>query len=404
MNKKLNLVIFGMNSYEAWQSGVENRNFQVLEELTKRPEIEKILFLDYLPWTWKQAAKMLLGIIRSRLRFEHHNHYPAWSGRLKQISEKLLVYTDAGYFLNRARFYQRLKKIIAQKLGDNYSLWSYYPVDLGYLTELQPELVIFDLVDNWAEHPSYQKIKKQLLANYTNLIKQADLVFTVAEHFKNWLGDEPNIYWIPNGVRTEKFTEPTKLINKDLATIPEPRVIYVGTIQKRIDFELLEYLLAQHPQKSFIFIGPAWPNYWYWRFFPNNPHRTIVDLQKKYHNLHWLGRKPYPEVPAYLHQSKVAIVPHISNEFIQYTDSMKIYEYLAAGLPVVTTPSPNLEQFSNFIHLAKTAPEFSRALDQALAENNPVNNLHRQTLTENHHWSKRVEIMIQLIEKKITER
>lgn len=402
MNKKINLVIFGMSAYENWLAGVENRNFQILQELTKQKDIEKIIYIDYLPWTIKQALKTVLSIISCRLKIKK-NRYPSWTSRLTKISEKLLIYSDFGYFFNRSKFFKRLKKIISTELNSSYLLWSYYPVNLDYLEELQPELIIFDLVDNWAEHPSYQKIKNQLIQNYKQLIQKADLVFTVAEHFKNWLGDEANIYWIPNGVRTEKFSEPSRLINKDLSTIPEPRIGYVGTIQNRLDFPLLEYVLQQHPQKSFVFIGPTWPIYFSW-LWPNSPRQLIKKLQKKYKNFYWLGRKPYQEIPTYLHHYKVGIIPHTTGNYTRYTDSMKIYEYLATGLPVVTTPAPNLEQFAGLIQVAATPVEFSHAIDEALLENNRQANNNRQAVALANDWSRRAETMLQLIEKKLAER
>lgn len=402
MNKKINLIIFGMSAYENWLAGVQNRNFQILQELIKQKDVEKIIYVDYLPWTFKQALKIALSILRSRLKLKKI-HYPSLTSRLTKPLEKLLVYSNFGYFFNKSKFYQQLKQLILKELGNNYLLWSYYPVNLDYLTELQPKLTVFDLVDNWAEHPSYQTIKNQLVQNYKQLVQKADLVFTVAEHFKNWLGDEANIYWLPNGVRTEKFNEPSRLINKDLSIIPEPRIGYTGTIQNRIDFPLLEYVLQQHPQKSFVFIGPTWPIYFSW-LWPNSPRQLIIKLRKKYKNFYWLGRKSYQEIPTYLHHCKIGIIPHTTGSYTRYTDSMKIYEYLAAGLPVVTTPAPNLEQFAGLIQVATTPEEFSHAIDEALLENNPPANSRRQAVAQANDWSRRAETMLQLIQKKLAER
>src|SRR3989338_8056393 len=116
MNQKINLVMFGMSYYEDWLKGVENRNFHILQELLKQDKIGKIIYIDYLPWTFKQAVKTALHLIGSRLKSKNRS-WPSWSARLLRQQPKWLIYSDFNYFFNRRKFYQKLQKVIHQELG-----------------------------------------------------------------------------------------------------------------------------------------------------------------------------------------------------------------------------------------------------------------------------------------------
>jgi glycosyltransferase involved in cell wall biosynthesis len=127
-----------------------------------------------------------------------------------------------------------------------------------YWQSLGQKFTIFDAVDNWLNHSSYQKYKEQLKASYDLIEKQADLIFTVSPNLVHFFGDQPNVYWLPNGVDTKHYSQKFSLINRDIADIPKPVIGYIGVIQDRVDLKLLEHLAVANPSKSIVLVGPVW--------------------------------------------------------------------------------------------------------------------------------------------------
>ena len=156
----------------------------------------------------------------------------------------------------------------------------------------------------------------------------------------------------------------------------------------RLDVDLIAYLARENPNKSLVMIGWVWPNL-----------KTIIQQKlKPFTNIYWLGRKSYREALAYLRGFDVAIVPHLQNEFNRFTDPLKIYEYLAAGKPVVSTPANNLPGFKQLIYSANTPEEFNNCLRTAISETNTTLIKERRALAEANAWPVRINEMWQRLE------
>ena len=120
------------------------------------------------------------------------------------------------------------------------------------LKNIKSRLTVFDSVDNWAEHSSYVKFKTRIEKSYDYIKKNTDIIFTVAEDLKNLFDDQPNVYWIPNGVDLKHYQDEWKLVNRDIGDLPKPIIGYIGVIQDRVDLELIQFLAENNPNKSFV--------------------------------------------------------------------------------------------------------------------------------------------------------
>ncbi|HNZ86195.1 MAG TPA: glycosyltransferase [bacterium] len=383
--QKFDIVMFSMSSYSEWDSGTSNRNFQVLKQLKNNPKIDKILTVDYLPHTIKRAIKNykvnILGntkgniIKKSRLT------------KIYQPEEKITVYSTISNIFSTKKTLQNINKFLKKHGYKNVILWSYYPLNADYFDEVEHSVSVFDTVDNWCEHSSYLKFKKKLEKNYKTIKEKANIIFVLSKSGEEiFTPRKDNIYHITQGVDLAHYMMKNKLINNDIAKIHRPIIGYIGIIQEnRINFDLIEYIAKKNLDKSIVLIGPIW----------NKDHEKLL---KNYSNIYLLGKKTYGEAPDYINQFDVGIIPHMLNDFIKYTCPMKVYEYLACGIPVVTTDAPGIEQFKDVVSVANDFEKFNIAIQEELNNDSQEKIDNRIKIIKDHTWEKKVDQMLNHIQ------
>ena len=114
----------------------------------------------------------------------------------------------------------------------------------------------------------------------------------------------------------------------DQIGLPRPRIGYFGVIDERVDYELLDAVATARPSWQIVMVGPT----------------AKVDpaILPRRCNLHWLGIKPYADLPAYLSGWQVGLMPFALNEATRFISPTKTPEFLAAGVPLVSTPVPDV--------------------------------------------------------------
>jgi glycosyltransferase involved in cell wall biosynthesis len=243
---------------------------------------------------------------------------------------------------------------------------------------LRPRLACYHRVDDFGAMDNAQKPLEQALE------EDADLIFAVspnlvAQHRQR--GRDAIL--LPNGVDIGLFSQAIEgelLVPEDLACIPHPRVGFIGwLIPYWIDIELMLEIARMRPDWSLVLIGPkvAWEP-------PLLPP-----------NVHLLGFRPYHQLPNYLKGLDVCLVPFKDNAITHGASPLKLYEYLAAGRAVVSTPVPDLPTFGDLVWQAHTAQEFVRAIEDALASaHDPVLQQRRIEAVRPHSWEARAETVM----------
>jgi glycosyltransferase involved in cell wall biosynthesis len=169
-----------------------------------------------------------------------------------------------------------------------------------------------------------------------------------------------------------------------LRSIPKPIIGFFGTISPWLDFDLIIDIAKTRPDWSLVFLGPA---------------DTDVKSLTKFRNVYFVGKIPYELLPEYAMAFDVAIIPFLVNELTVSVNPLKLLEYLACGLPIVTTKLPEIRKFSNLIYIANGPLDFMENIKKALSEDSEKMKVRRIEEARKHSWVNVAEKLAFHIEK-----
>ncbi|HEY1952453.1 MAG TPA: glycosyltransferase [Gemmatimonadaceae bacterium] len=225
--------------------------------------------------------------------------------------------------------------------------WFYSPVTapamLGGFNEIA---VVYDCMDELSQfrfaHPDLPRRERLLLSN-------ADVVFTGGRKLYDAKRRyHRNVHFFGCGVDVAHFGKARleeTVIPADITDLPKPIFGYFGVIDERIDYELIATLAANNPAASVVMLGPV----------------VKVDPANlpKAHNIHWLGRREYDALPAYVKGFDVCLMPFALNEATEFINPTKTLEYMAARKPIVSTAVADVvRNFTPIVRVAKSPSEF----------------------------------------------
>jgi glycosyltransferase involved in cell wall biosynthesis len=348
----LGIVMFANESWEA--VGVRQRELS-----TWLSERWDVLFVDRFnyrrfPLRHRQCYRQLIVSLRTprqiKPRLWHWTPPPLFSPGWRQRWVPLLNRTMLKPLLMRA----------LRNIGMNeFILFCCGHTDEQFVGSMGEICALTDVTD---EVTGFANTDPQLAAETErHLLKKVHIALTTAPSLyesKRHLVRE--CYLVRNGVTPERFRpalENRLPLPDDIQMISHPRIGFVGVIAEWVDIDLLVHVASMRPQWSFVLVGPI---------------KKSIALSDLPPNVHLLGPKPYDMVPAYLQGIDIAIIPFERTEFItRYVNPIKLYEYLAAGKPVVTTPMGDYDGLETFVHIAETPEAFASAIEVAMKETAP---------------------------------
>jgi UDP-galactopyranose mutase len=255
------------------------------------------------------------------------------------------------------------------------------------LSRLPKKLLLYDFND----HPLQFSATPPWAEPYLRrTLAQAQGVFVVSEYYRRKLASETDrpLILLGNGVETAHF-EPPRVTPPDLAALPRPRLGYVGLLSHFLDFEVLETLRRNRRGGTLVLIGPGSP-----------ATRDAVAEFGRRDGVAILGPKPYEDVPAYMQGLDVGLIPfRASDPYVQGINPNKVYQYLASGRPVLTTPLLDLAASPPDLLFASGHGDWEQALDRVLeAAPDPAR---RRALARPHDWGALSERMVAEIERRL---
>jgi UDP-galactopyranose mutase len=273
----------------------------------------------------------------------------------------------------------------------DYVLWYYTPLAVRFTGALAPVAVVYDCMD---ELRAFKGASPDLAECEELLLQRASLVFTGGQSlYEAKRYRHPQVYSFPSGVDVEHFRgarSPDATEPQDQAGLPHPRLGFFGVLDERLDVELLDHVARERPDWQLVMVGPI-------------AKISTSDLPQR-PNIHYLGAKPYAELPAYLSGWDVALMPFARNESTRFISPTKTPEYLAAGCPVVSTPIRDVVRpygERGVVRIADTAADFVKQLDAAIAfdRGDSVRSRAVEALLKDKSWDRTWEAMDQLLQE-----
>ncbi|MEJ2504323.1 MAG: glycosyltransferase [Gemmatimonadota bacterium] len=232
------------------------------------------------------------------------------------------------------------RKLRAEGFGAPDLVWIDHLVFEGLPDRLPPAPLVYRMADDPELFPG--PYPPALLRRLPHLLARSDLVVATAHRLveKASRHRDGEVLYLPNGVHYDHFATPGRT-PPDLAEIPRPRVLYVGSLEPWFDVDLVAQTARAQPRFQFVIVGPA-----------------RIDLRP--------GPRPYPDIPAYMALADVGMVPFRITGAMEAVHPIKVYEYLAAGLPVVSTDWEELRHMQAPIARATTRSDFVQAIGAAV--------------------------------------
>ena len=219
------------------------------------------------------------------------------------------------------------------------------------------------------------------------IIRHADYVVTASAALRELAiaKGAKQAFYMPNGIDFERFEKSNFTRPQEYGSFKGPIAIFVGAIGEWVDLSLISACAKARPDVDFVLIGPG----------PDNSNRKPL-----LPNVHFLGLRPPERIPSFLCHADVGLIPFRSNRLnllIDHINPLKLYEYLAAGLPVISTCWDELKRLESPIRTATCNDSFIAALNESLAESG--NSEAYRNFARSADWSIRTAEFIQWAEQ-----
>jgi glycosyltransferase involved in cell wall biosynthesis len=292
----------------------------------------------------------------------------------------------AARWINRRLLSWGLRRA-CRKLGFKQLLTlTFVPNSVEVAGSLGEDYLIYYCVDEYSQFTGADRAA--ILDMERRLMEKADLVVVSAGRlYETKRSCNANTVLMTHGVDVDHFRaacSPDTPVPEEAANLPGPVIGFYGLIEDWVDMEVIRHMATSRPEWSFLMIGEV---------------KTDTTAVRRLPNVHFTGRQPYQSLPGYCRKFDIAVLPFVVNELTLAANPLKVREYLAAGLPVVATPLPEVQRLGSLVRAATTPEEFLAECDALLAEGRRGPDLAASQPMDAESWDGKVELLSELIER-----
>jgi len=322
-----------------------------------------------------------------------------WTFRshLHWVNDQLVVYTPPAFppfnqyigwinFLHTNLFIFLAKDLLGRLNFKNYIVGIGRPFLGEIVKKLNPRWSYYDCSDDFLNFPGLKANKEMLKKFEEELLQSVNLVFCSSHKIKEDKSIfHPHCFLIPNGIDSP-FLQALRAkgeVPYEMQDMRRPILGYVGTIGEWVDLDALIHLARSRTDWSLVMIGPS-------------ASRRVSSMLRGIPNLLTLGERRYEELPNYLRNFDLCLIPFKVNEFTRSIYPTKFHQYLGAGKPVVSSPLPDLEPFQPWVAFYTDPGELEMEVERALHEDSEEKERERRRVASENTWDRRVESMIEI--------
>jgi len=302
-------------------------------------------------------------------------------------------YSRVASAINRLILSSSVRQWMRSAHFHNPVIFTFLPTPLAQalIRDVEPVLVVYYCVDNMAgSSPDAQQLRPW----EDILFSQADVVLVTSEAIRERAEQfAKHVYSFPSGVDFSKFASALEhsFIPEDLAVLSRPIIGYVGALSSVLDQNLLLEMAAKMPNATIALVGPAFAD---------------MTALKKVNNIKLLGARDHNEIPSYVKSFDVALIPYLRTPFTDSVYSCKLNEYLATGVPVVSTNIREVRSFSarypNTVAIGQDSADFIVKVKKVLDDpgiRSQSRSERRIAVAKENTWEKRFEGIVEVIDR-----
>lgn len=273
----------------------------------------------------------------------------------------------------------------------------FHPTFEPWLKHLNPSHVVYHVFDAYRMMETWTEAKAGM---ERRLIERADLITTSSKGMAvtlPWGGDK-RARILNNGADAKRFLAAQGVgCPDDLAAIPQPRIGYVGSINPKLDLQMVLDLSTLRPDWHWVFIGPVYMNGLTER---DERARHLWQHCLARGNIHWLARKSLEEMPGYLNHLDVHVICYLiardrqglKEDWVVHGYPTKLHECLATGKPVVAAAQQVIvDDFQRVVQVAESVQEWEEAINKALLGQGAGTAFERRQVALANTWDARVD-------------
>lgn len=364
-NNSLDIINFGVISYD-WR---HQRPQQLAKTLGSRGH--RVFYVDNEFHYSPHASLAKLQVIKKApnvyvVRLSAPRYYFIYQDKLSEQGIKIMLASLKKLF--------RHAQILNPVIKVDHPFWQPLVSSLNVP-------VVYDAMDL---HQGFALTHKDIAPRELELVRSADLVLASSPYIAKSLRLKPTrSLLVRNAAEISHFRPSSTRVARpqDLSALPGRIIGYYGALAEWLDLKLVEAVARAYPADSVVLIGRV-------------QNQGLARLAARYPNLHLLGERPYDELPKYLRHFDVALIPFRLTPLILATDPVKVYEYLAAGKPVVATRIPDLARFKSHLYIASSPQDFAAKVGRGLDESSARLAMARQKAVQGETWDARVDTLL----------
>jgi len=378
-----NIIIF---SSDDWASGLKTSKYHIALHLARR---NRVLFVNSVGLRAPTATGRDMGRMLKKLA--------SFFRGARKAPEGLHVYTPilfpfkrgnpAVKALNGAILHVVMRWLKWRLSLSKPILFSFIPTFNDVIGKLAEKAIIYYCIDDLRGYAGvdrawFNREEERLLARANCVISSS------ANLCREFREKNHHAHYVPHGVdwpRFRKAVEENLPLPEDLRNVPEPRFGFYGFLSDEwLDYPLLRRMAREHPEWHVVLIG---------RPKAGMDMATVVPEP----NIHYLGLKRFEDLPAYTRHFTVGLIPFRLNRLTLHSNPLKLLEYLAGGLPVVSTDIPEVRRYGEGVHIAGSHEAFIECCRKALQEGGSQERERRSRAAEAHSWEKRIEEISEIV-------